>query len=90
MPRIRNLPLATNISTDDLLALYDNTGDITGKATIASVVSAAGGGGGTTLPDQTGHGGEFLKTDGSVLSWGTPSGSGGVDDDFVIAMATVL
>jgi hypothetical protein len=46
MPRIKNLPLASDISTDDLLALYDNTGDITGKATIASVVAAAGGGGG--------------------------------------------
>lgn len=45
-PRIKNLPLASDISTDDLLALYDNTGDITGKATIASVVAAAGGGGG--------------------------------------------
>lgn len=35
-------------------------------------------GGGTTLPDQTGHNGEFLTTDGSNLSWATASGSGTV------------
>lgn len=76
MPRIVALPLATNISTDDLLALYDNTGDVTGRATIASVVAAAGGGGGTTLPDQAGNSGKYLTTDGTNLSWGSVSGAG--------------
>lgn len=32
--------------------------------------------GGGTLPDQSGHAGEFLTTDGSVLSWDTPGGGG--------------
>ena len=31
------------------------------------------GGGGASLPDQTGHAGEFLKTDGSDADWDTPS-----------------
>ena len=34
------------------------------------------GGGGGGLPDQTGHNGEFLTTDGSAASWGVPAGSG--------------
>ena len=33
----------------------------------------ADGSGGTSLPSQTGHAGEFLTTDGNVLSWGSPS-----------------
>jgi hypothetical protein len=36
-----------------------------------------GGGGGRPLPDQTGNGGKYLKTDGSDTSWDTPSGGGG-------------
>ena len=31
------------------------------------------------LPSQTGHSGEFLTTDGSSMSWGTPAGSGTID-----------
>lgn len=33
-------------------------------------------GGGTTLPDQSGHSGEFLTTDGSNLSWAAAGGGG--------------
>lgn len=33
---------------------------------------------GYLFPLQTGNSGKFLTTDGSVLSWGTPSGGGGV------------
>lgn len=49
-------------------------------------LTAAGGGvgtnlltgsGGLTLPSQTGNAGKYLTTDGSVLSWGAVSGSGG-------------
>lgn len=40
--------------------------------------------GGTDLPDQLGHAGEFLQTDGTNLSWAAASGEGGasaaVDD----------
>ncbi len=32
---------------------------------------------GTTLPDQTGHAGEFLQTDGAALSWATAGGASG-------------
>lgn len=32
--------------------------------------------GGSSLPDQTGHAGEFLTTDGSTASWSSVSGSG--------------
>jgi hypothetical protein len=31
------------------------------------------------LPDQTGNAGKFLKTDGSVSSWGTSAGGGGLN-----------
>jgi len=37
MPRIPQLDLLAAPSTDDLLAVYDNTGDATGKATIGSL-----------------------------------------------------
>lgn len=40
--------------------------------------ASGGGGGGASLPDQTGHAGQFLTTDGSTASWGTPAGSGDV------------
>lgn len=46
MPRIKDLPLVTPTS-DDLLALYDNGGDVTGKVTAASVAALGGGGGGS-------------------------------------------
>ena len=42
-----------------------------------SVVHVGGGGGGTSLPDQTGNSGKYLKTDGSTTSWATVSGGGG-------------
>lgn len=35
--------------------------------------------GGIGLPDQSGHAGEFLTTDGSAPSWDTPAGGGGGD-----------
>jgi hypothetical protein len=44
------------------------------------VITCWGGGntttGGTTLPTQSGNNGKFLTTDGTTLSWGTPSGGG--------------
>ena len=36
---------------------------------VPCVAVLAGGGGGSSLPDQTGHSGEFLTTDGSAASW---------------------
>ena len=42
-----------------------------------SVVHVGGGGGGTSLPDQTGNSGKYLKTDGTTTSWATVSGGGG-------------
>ena len=40
------------------------------------VVSFGGGGGGAGLPDQTGHAGEFLSTDGTNPSWQAVSSGG--------------
>lgn len=38
-------------------------------------IANGGGGGGTGLPDQTGHAGEYLTTNGSAASWATiPAG----------------
>lgn len=45
MPRVPELPAATNISNDDLVVLYDNNGDLTGKATLAQLAASLGGGG---------------------------------------------
>lgn len=36
---------------------------------VAVLVGGEGGGGGSGLPDQTGHSGEFLTTDGTDASW---------------------
>ena len=53
------------------------------EARSADLFSASGGGG-TTLPSQSGHGGQFLETDGAALSWqaagggSTPTGTGWV------------
>lgn len=44
MPRVPQLPSSANISADDLIVLYDNTGDITGKATLSQAVVAGGAG----------------------------------------------
>lgn len=59
----------------------------TGTLTLGGVLGLANGGTGATsaedaaaalLPDQTGQGGKFLSTDGSILSWETVSGTGTV------------
>jgi hypothetical protein len=42
---------------------------------IAREEAARNSGGGTTLPDQTGNAGKFLKTDGSATSWANPTAS---------------
>lgn len=39
----------------------------------------------TPLPSQSGNSGKFLTTDGSNLSWGTPSGGGGGDSNIFVA-----
>ena len=43
----------------------------------AWVDASPGGAGGSSLPSQSGNTGLYLTTDGSTLSWGTPSGGGG-------------
>ena len=53
--------------------------DISDRLKVIINQGASGGGGsGGSLPDQTGHAGQFLTTDGSSASWGTPAGSGDV------------
>ncbi len=43
-----------------------------------------------TLPDTDGNANEYLKTDGSgVLSWGTPSGTGGISRTIVVTSGSV-
>lgn len=39
----------------------------------------------TPLPSQSGNSGKFLTTDGTDLSWGTPSGGGGGDSNIFVA-----
>ena len=54
--------------------------DITDRLKIIINQGASGGGsgGGTSLPDQTGNAGKFLRTDGTDALWSTPAGSGDV------------
>ena len=62
--------------------LLESKAELNHKHKIADVrglQEALNSGGGTSLPDQTGNAGKYLKTDGSALSWDTPSGSGAVD-----------
>lgn len=49
-----------------------------GATIVADAGSTVTGFGGAGLPDQTGHNGEFLTTDGSSASWAASSGSGTV------------
>ena len=42
----------------------------------------------TPLPSQSGNSGKFLTTDGTDLSWGTPSGGGGDSNIFVATYGT--
>jgi hypothetical protein len=46
--------------------------------------------GGTTLPTQTGNSGKFLTTNGSSLSWGTPSGGGGTSLELVASVSAAV
>lgn len=54
-----------------------------GDGTRSNPLRVVGGGGGGSIPDQTGHSGEFLTTDGSNLSWDSPvnftNAAGGFD-----------
>ena len=53
--------------------------DITDRLKVIINQGANGGGGsGGSLPDQSGHAGQYLTTDGSTASWATVSGGGGI------------
>lgn len=58
---------------------------IDGKKQRVILTADIGGGGGSSLPDQTGHSGEFLTTDGTDASWGAisevPSTTGATEGD---------
>jgi hypothetical protein len=56
----------------------------------ASAVRIEGPSGGFDLPATAGSSGQVLTTNGTNASWQTPSGGGGVTEDFVIAMAVAL
>lgn len=73
------------------LELSDNPNSTKGYVTIdgkkhrVNLVADITGGGGSSLPDQTGHSGEFLTTDGTDASWGAvsqvPSTTGATQGD---------
>ena len=58
---------------------------IDGKKQRVILTADIGGGGGSSLPDQDGHAGEFLTTDGTDASWGAvsevPSTTGATEGD---------
>lgn len=43
------------------------------------IIKKSSGGGGTSLPSQSGHSGQYLTTNGTTLSWGSPSAGGTLD-----------
>lgn len=60
-----------NISTDNTLGGSSPSDEtVSSQKAIKEYVDNHGGGG-TPLPDQTGHSGEFLTTDGTDPSWAT-------------------
>ena len=58
---------------------------VDGKKQRVILTADIGGGGGSSLPDQPGHSGEFLTTDGTDASWGSvsevPSTTGATEGD---------
>lgn len=53
------------------------------------IVNGGGGGGGTSLPDQAGNSGKYLKTDGTTASWATPAGGSGITRTVVVTSGNV-
>lgn len=65
-----NICSNTNLNSNDLSSLKKELNFI------RRAVCNVGSGGGSSLPDQTGHAGEFLTTNGSVASWAAAGGGG--------------
>lgn len=54
---------------NNMATLEDGDGNVYRDIPCVATLVDAGGGGGSSLPDQTGHSGEFLTTDGTDASW---------------------
>ena len=54
---------------NNMATLEDGDGNVYRDIPCVATLAGEGGGGGSGLPDQTGHSGEFLTTDGSSASW---------------------
>ena len=67
---ISGLPAATSLTGAEQVPVVQSS---TTKRTTVQDIATLGAG----LPPQTGHAGEFLTTDGTSASWGTPAGGGG-------------
>lgn len=55
---------------NNMATLEDGDGNVYRDIPCVATLAGEGGGGGSGLPDQTGHSGEFLTTDGTDASWG--------------------
>lgn len=56
---------------NNMATLEDGDGNVYRDIPCVATLAGEGGGGGSGLPDQTGHSGEFLTTDGTDASWAT-------------------
>lgn len=54
---------------NNMATLEDGDGNVYRDIPCVATLAGEGGGGGSGLPDQTGHSGEFLTTDGTDASW---------------------
>lgn len=54
---------------NNMATLEDGDGNVYRDIPCVATLAGEGGGGGSALPDQTGHSGEFLTTDGTDASW---------------------
>ena len=54
---------------NNMATLEDGDGNVYRDIPCVATLAGEGGGGGSSLPDQTGHSGEFLTTDGTDASW---------------------
>lgn len=54
---------------NNMATLEDGDGNVYRDIPCVATLAGEGGGGGSGLPDQTGHSGEFLTTNGTTASW---------------------
>ena len=78
--------LMLNANKQDILVSGTNIKTINNESLLGSGnITIQGGGGGDSLPDQTGHAGDYLTTDGINVSWGDAESTSTIDIDTTVS-----